>query len=149
MTHKITRFKIGPLVLAAVTTGLLHGAVYAQPAMQPGVGGMQGGSANPSARSSAATGSGSMGMKGMDMKGMMKEQHDKMSSMPMSGDPDIDFATMMKMHHQGAITMAETELRDGKSPEMKKLAKNIIAAQKKEIAQLDAFLSKKKGSRDK
>ena len=51
---------------------------------------------------------------------------------------------MMKMHHQGAITMAESELKMGKEPAMKKMAKDIIAAQKKEIAQFDKFLAKHK-----
>ena len=49
---------------------------------------------------------------------------------------------MMRVHHQGAIVMAEAELRDGKDAQMRKLATNIIAAQKKEIAQLDKFLVK-------
>ncbi len=38
--------------------------------------------------------------------------------------------------------MAQAELRDGKAPEMRKMAQNIIAAQKKEIAPLDRFLAK-------
>lgn len=84
------------------------------------------------------------GMSGMDMKAMMKDNNDKMASMQMTGDPDDDFAMMMKMHHQGAITMAESELKMGKEPAMKKMAKDIIAAQKKEIAQFDKFLAKHK-----
>ena len=83
-----------------------------------------------------------MDMKGMDMKGMMKNNNDKMSSMKMTGNADIDFAMMMHVHHQGAIDMAEAELRDGKDPQMKKMAKSIIAAQKKEIATFDKFLAK-------
>ena len=66
----------------------------------------------------------------------------KMSSMQMSGDPDVDFASMMRIHHQGAIDMANVELSSGKNPQMKKMARAIIAAQNKEIAQFDAFLSK-------
>jgi uncharacterized protein (DUF305 family) len=77
----------------------------------------------------------------MDMKSMMKGMNDKMASMPMSGDSDADFVSMMRVHHQGAIDMAETELRDGKSPQMRKMAKEIIAAQKKEIAKFDKFLA--------
>ena len=51
---------------------------------------------------------------------------------------------MMKMHHQQAVNMAQTELANGKSSEMKAMAKRIIAAQKKEIAEFDKWLSKKK-----
>lgn len=77
----------------------------------------------------------------MDMKSMMKESNDKMGSMAMTGNVDVDFAMMMKVHHQGAIDMAEMELKNGKEPQMKKMARDIIAAQKTEIAQFDKFLA--------
>jgi len=79
----------------------------------------------------------------MDMKAMMKEGNDKMMSMQMTGDPDVDFALMMRMHHQGAIEMAQMQLQTGKDPEMRKMAQKIIADQKKEIAQFDKFLQKR------
>jgi uncharacterized protein (DUF305 family) len=77
----------------------------------------------------------------MDLSTVMKTMNDKMSSMPMSGDTDMDFAMMMRAHHQGAIDMAQVELRDGKNPQMRKMANEIIAAQKKEIAEIDRFLA--------
>lgn len=40
--------------------------------------------------------------------------------------------------------MAEIEIKNGKSPEMKAMAKQIIEAQKKEIAQFDQWLAKQK-----
>ena len=79
---------------------------------------------------------------GMDMKAMMKDMGGKMTSIPMSGDPDVDFAIVMRIHHQGAIDMANAELSSGKDPQMKKMAKAIVSAQKKEIAQFGAYLSK-------
>ena len=83
------------------------------------------------------------GMKGMQgMQGMMKENDGKMSAMQMTGKPDVDFAMMMREHHKGALTMAETELKDGKDRGMRDMAKKIIAAQKKEIAQFDSYLAK-------
>ena len=87
-------------------------------------------------------GMGMKDMKSMDMQAMMKDGNDKMSAMKMTGNADVDFAMMMRIHHQGAIDMAQAELRDGKAPEMRKMARDIIAAQKKEIAQLDRFLAK-------
>lgn len=87
---------------------------------------------------SAAMGHGSDQMHKSMMSGM-----EHMQKMPMSGDTDKDFATMMKMHHQQAIEMAQAEVQHGKSPEMKALAKKIIDEQKKEIAQFDKFLQKK------
>ena len=40
--------------------------------------------------------------------------------------------------------MAQMELAQGKSPEMKAMAKQIIASQKKEIGQFDKWLAKQK-----
>lgn len=77
-----------------------------------------------------------------DMKGMMKDSNDKMAAMQMSGNPDVDFAMMMRIHHQGAIQMAEMELKNGKEPQMRKMAQKIVAAQKKEIAEIDKFLAR-------
>ncbi len=79
-----------------------------------------------------------------DMKASMMMGMDGMQKMTMSGDTDKDFAMMMKMHHQQALSMAEMEIAHGKSPEMKTMAKQIIAAQKKEIAQFDKWLAKQK-----
>lgn len=79
-----------------------------------------------------------------DMKASMMMGMENMQKMPMSGDTDKDFAMMMKLHHQQALNMAEMELANGKSPEMKAMAKQIIAAQKKEIAQFDKWLAKQK-----
>ena len=49
---------------------------------------------------------------------------------------------MMKMHHQQALDMAQLELDQGKSSEMKAMAKKIIATQKKEIAEFDQWMKK-------
>ncbi len=87
---------------------------------------------------------GSAGASGAkDMKSSMMMGMESMQKMPASGDTDKDFM-MMKMHHQQALDMAEMELAQGKSPEMKTMAKKIIAAQKKEIAQFDRWLAKQK-----
>lgn len=48
--------------------------------------------------------------------------------------------TGMIGHHEGAITMAETELADGKDAATKKLARAIIAAQEKEITTMKGLL---------
>ena len=79
-----------------------------------------------------------------DMKASMMMDMDAMQKAQMSGDTDKDFATMMKMHHQQALKMAQMQLDHGKSPEMKSMAKQIIVAQKKEIAQFDQWLAKHK-----
>ena len=76
------------------------------------------------------------------MMTVMHEMMDEMHTMKVTQDPDIDYATMMKMHHMGAIEMAKLELASGSSSEMKAKAQAIIDAQQKEISEFDAFLSK-------
>ena len=87
----------------------------------------------------------SMQAKGMpvppgDMRASMMGMMKNMESMKMTGDTDRDFAMMMKMHHQGAIDMAQIELQSGKDPKMRAMAKRIIAAQKKEIKEFEQWL---------
>ena len=83
-------------------------------------------------------------MGGDDMKKSMMAGMDRMHRMSMSGDVDKDFAMMMKMHHQQGVEMAQMELANGKSPVMKVMAKNIISAQTKEIAQFDKWLGQQR-----
>ena len=64
-----------------------------------------------------------------------------------TGDADSDFMTQMRPHHQAAIDMAKVVLTNGKDTETKKLAQEIIAAQEKEIAMIDAWLKAKGVSR--
>lgn len=77
-----------------------------------------------------------------EMMDMMKDSNQKMMSAPMTGKTDVDFAMMMRMHHMSALQMAQVELREGKDARMRDMAKKIIASQKKEIAQFEAFLAK-------
>ena len=81
---------------------------------------------------------------GGDMQGSMKGMMKHMESMKMTGDTDRDFATMMKMHHQGAIDMAQMELKSGKDANMRAMAKQIIKDQQKEIQRFDRWLDKHK-----
>jgi uncharacterized protein (DUF305 family) len=67
-----------------------------------------------------------------------------MEAMPkFTGDADIDFMKQMRTHHEAAIDIAKVVLANGKDADTKKLAQEIIAAQEKEIATIDAWLKKK------
>jgi len=54
---------------------------------------------------------------------------------------DRMWTQMMTVHHQGAVTMARTELTDGANPEAKALAQAIITSQTAEITQLQKLLT--------
>lgn len=51
-----------------------------------------------------------------------------------SGDIDHDFVSMMVPHHQGAIEMAQAELRYGHNEVLRRMAQEIIVTQQQEIA---------------
>lgn len=61
---------------------------------------------------------------------------------PYVGDADQDFVSHMMPHHEGAVAMAEVELKYGKDPQLKKLARNIIKAQDEEIAFMKRWQAK-------
>lgn len=77
----------------------------------------------------------------MDMHHSMMGMQQQMDAVKPSGDVDYDFAVMMRIHHQGAVDMAQMELDKGKDPQMQAMAKEIIAAQKDEIAQFDQWIA--------
>ena len=81
---------------------------------------------------------------GHEMKQQMMQGMQQMQSMPMSGDMDKDFATMMRHHHQQGLKMAEMQLAKGDDPKMKEMARKIADSQRQEIEEFDAWLAKKK-----
>lgn len=64
-----------------------------------------------------------------------------MSELEYTGDADRDFVAHMIPHHRGAVAMAKIELKYGKDAKLRKLAKEIIAAQNKEIALMNEWLA--------
>ena len=72
---------------------------------------------------------------------MMKAMTDAPKSF--TGNADIDFIAHMRVHHQAAIDMAAVELANGQDPAAKDLARKITAAQKAEIATMNAWLKQK------
>ena len=50
-----------------------------------------------------------------------------------SGNVDNDFVSMMTPHHQGAIEMAQAELRYGDNEQLRRMAQEIIVTQQQEI----------------
>ncbi|RMB57054.1 DUF305 domain-containing protein [Tessaracoccus antarcticus] len=77
---------------------------------------------------------------GMDMNGMSQEQVMTELRKGTGADFDNQFLTAMIAHHEGAVVMAEEQLRDGSNPEALDLAQRIIDAQKTEIQQMQQLL---------
>lgn len=75
-----------------------------------------------------------------DMPGMLSEQ--QMKKLESLSGPSFDkaFLEMMIEHHEGAVTMAEEEQRNGAYEPAKQLAGSIISSQKAEIAKMKELL---------
>ncbi|GEP37555.1 lipoprotein [Nocardioides psychrotolerans] len=77
---------------------------------------------------------------GMDMPGMMSDEDLE----ELADAPDADFEDlwleMMIEHHEGAVSMAETEQEDGEHEPAVSLAEEIVATQTEEIATMQGLL---------
>jgi uncharacterized protein (DUF305 family) len=73
----------------------------------------------------------------MDVKMKMRE------SMPVdySGDADVEFMRSMIHQHEGAIGLAEVELKYGKDPQARAFAEEILETQKVDIDRLKEWLA--------
>lgn len=84
---------------------------------------------------------GTLGMSGHEM-GMDMEITELENARPF----DRAFIDAMVAHHQGAIRMARVELEQGSDQEVQDLAEAIIAAQSREIEQMNAWHERWYGS---
>lgn len=97
--------------------------------------------ANPHAGHTMATAAAGDAASVKEFKAVNDKMHKDMS-IAFTGKTDVDFVRGMIPHHQGAIEMAEVQLKYGKDAKIRKLAKDIIKAQKSEIAMMKAWLVK-------
>jgi uncharacterized protein (DUF305 family) len=75
------------------------------------------------------------------MSSAMQTMNAGMSTAAMTGNPDEDFMRMMIPHHQGAIDMAQIELRYGTDVRVKRLAEEIVVTQQAEIDLMRSYLA--------
>jgi uncharacterized protein (DUF305 family) len=77
-----------------------------------------------------------------EMQKVMKDQMHMMNKMmvkelgPKDANYEKRFIDVMIEHHEGAIMMAKDALKNANKPELIQMAKDIIAAQEKEITQM-------------
>jgi uncharacterized protein (DUF305 family) len=72
----------------------------------------------------------------------MAKMMDDMTIKP-TGDIDRDFVAMMVPHHQGAIDMAQTELRYGQNRQLLRISQEIVVEQLQEIAAMRIAVGEK------
>lgn len=75
-----------------------------------------------------------------EMHAAMTSMCEGMDSMQMTGSIDHDFLLMMIPHHQSALDMAKAYLKEGVAPEIRAMAESVIAAQQKEIEEMQTWL---------
>ncbi|MBV7697345.1 DUF305 domain-containing protein [Streptomyces sp. TRM70350] len=74
--------------------------------------------------------------------GMMSDADMKELQAVKGQEFDKLFAQMMIEHHNGAITMAEDEQKNGKNADAKKMAGDIVRGQSAEVKQLQSILDR-------
>ena len=79
---------------------------------------------------------------GLEMEQAIEKMHTGMASIKPSGDNDSDFVGLMLPHHQAALDMAKAELANGKDPQMRRLAQEIVTDQQSEIELMQLWLER-------
>ena len=110
----------------------------------PGMSGMPGPSGMPGMHGTQGNMPSDGGMPGMDgmsgMEGMMSPADMQALQNAQGVEASKLFLTHMIEHHQGAITMAQNEIKNGQSPDAVALAKSIASSQQKEIDTMNQLL---------
>jgi uncharacterized protein (DUF305 family) len=106
--------------------GMGHGGMGEMPGM--GHGGM-----------GEMPGMGDGGMSGMD--GMLSPAEMDALKSAQRVEASKLFLTGMIAHHQGAITMAQNEIKNGQFPDAVSMAKSIVESQQQEIDEMNGILS--------
>ncbi|WP_433758999.1 DUF305 domain-containing protein [Nocardia sp. CA-135398] len=78
-----------------------------------------------------------------NMPGMMSNEQMNALATASGADFDRQWLEMMIEHHNGAITMSNTELASGVNPDAKALATAIVGAQQSEIATMRGLLGQR------
>ena len=74
-------------------------------------------------------------------KAVNDRMHAGMADIP--ADADVAFMAGMLAHHKGAVEMSEVALKYAKDDKARDLATRVIAAQKAEIAEMEAWLAER------
>ena len=75
------------------------------------------------------------------MSGIMSEQDMTALKDAQGVDASKLFLTQMITHHKGAITMAQSEIKDGQYPPAVEMARAIVTSQQQEIDTMNGILA--------
>jgi uncharacterized protein (DUF305 family) len=104
-------------------------------------------SSTAEAQSAPASGKTAAGDSTAAYKAVDERMMNDMQGAAYTGNADDDFVSHMIPHHQGAIDMAQVEVKYGKDPQLKRLAQQIIASQRREIDFMKKWQEKHGGKR--
>lgn len=76
-----------------------------------------------------------------ELQKSMSDMSSKMKSMPMSGNVDKDFASMMASHHEDGMVMQKLEVKNGMADKLKQMAKKGITEHQKEISEFKNWMT--------
>jgi Domain of unknown function (DUF305) len=82
---------------------------------------------------------------GTSLQGLLSAENDvargkMVANQKPSGDVDTDFAAMMLAHHQSAIEIAQAEQRYGRNEQLRRIAREIIVENEREIVAMHLAL---------
>lgn len=97
--------------------------------------------AHNTAHDTTAGGAGTANGAGQSMMELMDRNMDQMDDLRSLGNNDKDFASLMKIHHTGAMEMARLLVAQGTDPQLKEMVQKMLTEQQREISEFDAFLS--------
>ncbi|MDX2001834.1 MAG: DUF305 domain-containing protein [Chitinophagales bacterium] len=75
------------------------------------------------------------------LKGGMDKMTAELKTYAPTGDPDHDYAAIMRIHHQGGVEMMQAYLPGAKDEMLKDMAQSGIPKQQSEISELETFLN--------
>jgi uncharacterized protein (DUF305 family) len=78
---------------------------------------------------------------GDHIHGMLTPEEEKLLASLTGPDFDRTFLTEMIQHHEGAIEMSNTELRDGRSKAAKTVARSVVEIQQDQVDQMHELLT--------
>lgn len=104
-------------------------------------------SSTAEAQSAPASGKTAAGDSTAEFKAAHEKMMNDMQGAAFTGNADDDFVSHMIPHHQGAVDMAQVEVKYGKDPQLKRLAQRIIESQRREIQFMKQWQAKHGGKR--